>query len=239
MSGLKAIIIDDEPKNRELLTLMLAEYCPTLRIVGMAGGVAEGVRLTKAHKPDIVFLDIRMSRDDEGFEFFQHFDATKAHFDVIFVTAREEYVLRAFNQTFALGYLLKPIDPDELMGIVFKVKQKQRLQATETVLVDDIFKLNDVLYVYIKDDTLRLRLVEGKDKIAKMGKLEDYESLPHFIRANRQYVVNLAFVNKVTDIQDNGEKSRGATALLFNGEDISVSVIRKSYFLKSFEQYLT
>ena len=237
MSALKAIIIDDEPKNRELLALMLAEHCPTLRVVGTVGSVAEGVKWVKSHKPDLVFLDIRMSRDDEGFEFFQYFEATKATFDVVFVTAREEYVLRAFNQTFAIGYLLKPIDPDELMGVVFKVKQKQRLQAQASVLIDDTFSLNDVMYVYIKDDTLRLRLVGGKDKLAKQGKLEDYESLPHFIRANRQYVVNLAFINKVTDIQENGEKSRGATALLFNGEDISVSVIRKSVFMRNFEQY--
>jgi two-component system, LytTR family, response regulator len=232
---MKAIIIDDEPRNRELLHLMLSEHCPTVRVVGDAPSVTEGVRLVKSLKPDMVFLDIRMSRSDEGFEFFQHFNNTKVSFEVIFVTAREEFVLRAFNQTFAIGYLLKPVDPDELMNIVFKVKQKLMTQRSIEDLIDEAYPTNDVMYCYIKEETIRLRFTDGREKIARANTLDAYENQRGFIRANRQYVVNLAFVNKVSDVDTEGERMRGATAVLYNGEEISVAVSRKSYFLKQFE----
>ena len=239
MSALKAIIIDDEPKNRELLELMLAEHCPTIRLVGQAANVTEGVRLTKSQKPDIVFLDIRLSSRDEGFDFFNHFSASKSNFEVVFVTAREEYVFRAFNQTFAIGYILKPIDPDELINIVFKIKQKLLPLHQSEKLLDDVFQANDVMFVYIKDETVRLHLIDGRDKIARSGTLEEYEHHDHFVRANRQYIINLSFVNKISDIDEHGEKLRGAIAVLYNGDEISISVSRKTNFIRSFEQYMS
>lgn len=239
MSYIKAIIIDDEPKNRELLELMLEEHCPTVQLVGQTATVTEGVRLTKRLKPDLVFLDIRLSRGDEGFDFFNHFKIKKVNFEVVFVTAREEYVLRAFNQTFAIGYILKPIDPDELLSIIFKVKQKLLYQRQTERLIDDTYPANDVLFVFIKDETVRIRLIDGRDKFARVNTLEEYEQFPNFVRSNRQYIVNLSFVNKVTDIDEQGEKLRGAIAVLYDGEEISISINRKTHFIRSFEQYLS
>ncbi|MBL7817712.1 MAG: response regulator [Saprospiraceae bacterium] len=237
MSTLKAIIIDDEVRNRELLKLMLAEHCPTVRVVGQAANITEGVRLTKSQKPDIVFLDIRLSNGDEGFDFFNHFPPSKSEFEVVFVTAREEYVFRAFNQTFAIGYILKPIDPDELISIVFKIKQKLLLTQQPDKFIDDTYNSNDVMFIFIKDETVRLHFVDGREKIAKSNTLEEYEHLRTFVRANRQYVVNLAFVNKVTDIDAQGDKLRGAIAVLYNNHEISISVNRKSHFIRSFVQF--
>ncbi len=239
MSALKAIIIDDEAHNRELLELMLAEHCPTIRLIGQAANVTEGVRLTKSQKPDIVFLDIRLSSRDEGFDFFNHFNAIKANFEVVFVTAREEYVFRAFNQTFAIGYILKPIDPDELINIVFKIKQKLLPLRQSEKLIDDTYQANDIMFVYIKDETVRFHLVDGRDKIARSGTLEEYEQYNSFVRANRQYIVNLSFVNKITDIDEHGERLRGAIAVLYTGEEISISVNRKSHFIRAFEQHIS
>ena len=238
MSSIKAIIIDDEPKNRELLELMLAEYCPTVRIVGQTATITEGVRLCKSQKPNVVFLDIRLSRGDEGFDFFNHFNPVKTDFEIVFVTAREEYVFRAYNQTFAIGYILKPIDPDELTHIVFKVKQKLLRQRQTDKMIDDTYQANDVMFIFIKDETVRLRLVDGRDKIARLNSLEDYEQYTPFVRSNRQYVINLSFVNKITDIDEHGERLRGAIAVLFNGDEISISVSRKSNVIRAFEQFI-
>ena len=239
MSALKAIIIDDEPKNRELLELMLAEHCPTIRVIGQAATITEGVRLTKSQKPDIVFLDIRLSSGDEGFDFFNHFNAAKTDFEVVFVTAREEYIFRAFNQTFAIGYILKPVDPDEPIQIVFKIKQKLLPKRQSEKLLDDTYHPNEVMFVYIKDETVRLHLVDGRDKIARSGTLEEYEPNSHFVRANRQYIINLSFVNKISDIDERGEKLRGAIAVLYNGDEISISVNRKTHFIRAFELYIS
>lgn len=238
MSILKAIIIDDELQNQELLELMLAEHCPRVRVIGKTETVTEGVRLAKSQKPDIVFLDIRLSRKDEGFDFFSHFNRVQTQFDVVFVTAKEEYVFRAFNQTFAIGYILKPIDPDDLVNIVFKIKEKRHITQLNQQLIDDIYRANEVMYIVIKDETLRLKMVDGRERIGKASTLDEYDQYKDFARANRQYVVNLNFVNKITHIDEHGEKLRGAIALLYNGFEISISVNRKSYFIRSFEQYI-
>ena len=182
-------------------------------------------------------MDIRLSRGDEGFDFFNHFNRTKTQFEVVFVTAREEYVFRAFNQTFAIGYILKPIDPDELLNIVFKIKQKLLPLQQAEKLIDETYQANEVMYIVIKDETVRIRLIDGREKIAKASSLEEYDQHENFVRANRQYVVNLSFVNKITDIDEHGDRLRGAIAVLFNGDEITISVNRKSYFIRCFEQY--
>ena len=120
---LNAIIIDDEPKNIRLLKSMIAELLPTVTVRGDADNVAEGIQLAKAVQPHLVFLDIRMSEEDDGFRFFNAFKQPIS-FEVIFVTAHDVYLKRAFNQTFATGYILKPIDPNDLVQVVFKAKQK-------------------------------------------------------------------------------------------------------------------
>lgn len=232
---IKAIIIEDEPKNRELLQLMLAEYCPTVQMMGTADNLERGIKLVKVTRPDVVFLDIRVPGREDGFRFFHSFQGLEMPFDVIFVTAHEEYMRRAFNQTTAVGYLLKPVDPEELIQLVFKVRQRLLAKEVSQPLIDDVKRANDVLYCYIKDDTIRIKLIDGKEKIGTSAKLEEYERYPNFVRVSRQYVINFNFVNKLTDISEDGDKLRGGIALLYNGEKIVVSVARKPNVWKQYK----
>lgn len=234
---IRTVIIDDEPKNVRLLKAMISEYLPSLTVVGTGSDVQDGVQIVKTLKPDLVFLDIRMTEEDSGFEFFNHFPKV-TDFEVIFVTAYDEHIRRAFNTTSAVGYILKPIDPDELIQVVYKVKHSILSKLPETDFVDDSKRSSDILYCHIHQGTIKLKLIDGKEKVAQKPTLEDYETVEHFFRINRQVIVNLNFIKKVIDINDDGSKSRGATLLLFNGEQLSVSFSRKQAFIKEFSKYV-
>ncbi|MCH8318209.1 MAG: response regulator transcription factor [Bacteroidetes bacterium] len=120
---LKAIIIDDEPDARKTLSNFLKKYCENVVIVAEADGVKSGLEILQAHDPDVLFLDIRMA-DGSGFDLLkkvqQAADLTLS-FEIIFTTAYDEFAIKAFKYS-ALDYLLKPIDPDELIQAVSKVK---------------------------------------------------------------------------------------------------------------------
>src|SRR5690554_1212997 len=102
----KAIVIDDEKNARELLSGMLKLYCPDMTVVGEADGVNSGIEAIKNLKPDVVFLDIQMP-DGTGFDLLKAFDSI--NFKYIFVTAYQEYAIRAFKFS-AIDYLLKPVE---------------------------------------------------------------------------------------------------------------------------------
>lgn len=236
MVSLKAIIIDDETKNRAVLQMMIEEYCNAIKVVGMTASITEGVSMAKQLKPDVVFLDIRMGGHDTGFSFFEHFSATSLPFEVVFVTAYNEFVFRAFNETPAIGYLLKPIDPDELSKIGGRLVQRFLEKTPQKILIDEMYLMYKVVFIYTKDKLLRIRLVNGIDRIATKKTLEEYEYLPDFMRINRQYILNLNQIRRISEIDGNGNALRGINVFLNTGDILSVAVARRSHFLKVYEQ---
>lgn len=116
---IKALVIDDELHARENLKLLITEFCADLEIVGEACGKIEAIEVIKIKKPDVIFLDIRMPSGAEGFELLDAIPNKK--FQVIFVTAFKDYAIKAFNAN-AVHYLLKPVDIDELISAVEKIK---------------------------------------------------------------------------------------------------------------------
>lgn len=120
-----ALIADDEPLLRERLATLLADAWPALQIVAQARNGREAVELCAAHEPGIAFLDIRMP-------LMSGIDAARmlpAGTRIVFVTAYEEYALRAF-ETGAVDYLVKPIDPVRLAATVERLKERMRWPAS-------------------------------------------------------------------------------------------------------------
>jgi two-component system LytT family response regulator len=115
----RAIIIDDERNVREALGLLLAENCPLIHVCGSASSAAEGRELLKANKVDLIFLDISMPRED-GFAFLR--SIPKENYGIIFITAYQEFALRALKAS-AIDYLLKPVNAVELSEAVTKAIQ--------------------------------------------------------------------------------------------------------------------
>src|ERR1700722_10697075 len=113
---LKAIIVDDEASGARGLEKLLAKYCPDAKVLASACTIEEAEEKIKALKPDVVFLDIEMPFGS-GFDLLSRF--TNIDFEVIFTTAYSQYAIKAFKHD-AIDYLLKPIDPDELVSAVNK-----------------------------------------------------------------------------------------------------------------------
>ncbi|MDD2279194.1 MAG: response regulator [Bacteroidales bacterium] len=135
---LKAIIIDDELAAHRSLEILLKLNCPNVSIVGKGFSVSEGIKLIKETNPDIVFLDIEMPQGN-GFELLEQLPDYK--FEVIFITAYNQYAIKAFKYS-AIDYILKPIDINELILAVEKVTEqlKNHIDPREryTILFENI-----------------------------------------------------------------------------------------------------
>src|ERR1044072_2832379 len=122
---IKAVIVDDSPEARESLTADITRWCPDVTITSTAGSMKEGLAKLKDLKPDVVFLDIQLG-DGDGFSLLEQLGATETH--VIFTTGLDSEGIRAIKFS-ALDYLLKPVDPDELVAAVEKLKEAQKKQS--------------------------------------------------------------------------------------------------------------
>lgn len=117
---LKAIVVDDEDLARKNLTMLLHEYCEDIEVVADAGNIVAAKQVIEKVKPDVVFLDIRMPSGSEGFDLLDSIE--NRDFLVVFVTAFKDYALRAFNAN-AIHYILKPVDIEDLIRSVDKIKE--------------------------------------------------------------------------------------------------------------------
>ena len=111
MKTFRAIIVDDTEISRVTLRHDLVEYCPQVDVVGEADGVKTAIALIGSKKPDVVFLDIQMG-DGTGFDLLTQLK--EIDFQIIFTTALDSHGIKAIKFS-ALDYLLKPIDPDDLI----------------------------------------------------------------------------------------------------------------------------
>ncbi len=115
---LRTIIIDDEAHIRNTIARLLRLCCPEVEIVGEARGIKDGVREIRAHKPDLVFLDINLN-DGNGYELLHMVQPVK--FRVVFISAFDKNTIQAFKLS-NLDYLMKPFDVAELTRIVKEAK---------------------------------------------------------------------------------------------------------------------
>src|ERR1017187_3556412 len=148
---MKAILIDDENGSRESLAKLLERYCPKILIVAKADSMTSGLTAIQLHEPDLVFLDIEMP-NGSGFDLLEKIK--EIDFDVIFTTAYDHYAIRAIKFS-AVDYLLKPIDPEELILAVKRAEDKQHSSKTASdqykVLLSNIKSGNKLKKVAIPD----------------------------------------------------------------------------------------
>lgn len=127
LTPLTALIVDDEPPMRDQLRARLREVWPELQIIAEAGNGMAAVELANLHRPDIIFLDIRMP-GQSGIEAAREL-VGQSH--IVFVTAYDEYAVQAFEQG-ALDYLLKPVDADRLRATCERLQKRLVLAAQAT-----------------------------------------------------------------------------------------------------------
>ena len=115
MKKIRTLIVDDEELARKNLAFLLADYCPTVEVIGMEANAKEAQAFIDKEAIDLLFLDIEMP-NGSGFDLLESIKHD-IDFKIIFITAYHEYALRAFKYS-AVDYILKPINPEELTAAV-------------------------------------------------------------------------------------------------------------------------
>ena len=119
---LRAIIIDDEQKGINSIKLLIEKFINDVKIVAETTEAKKGIALIEDYKPEIVFLDINMPHMN-GFELLQQLKFRD--FGLIFTTAHDEYGIQAIKNN-AMDYLLKPVNHEDLIDAIERVKQKNK-----------------------------------------------------------------------------------------------------------------
>lgn len=245
---LKAVIIDDESDSREILAGYLKRYCPDVEVCGTGESVSTGLAVIKRHQPDVVFLDIEMPYGN-GFDLLEQ--AGEFTFETIFVTAFDNYAIQALNQSAAF-YLLKPIDIDELVKAVDKIKTEisgnSRTRHAK-VLVDnirpnaiqkimlptlegfEIVTISSIVHCEAEDNFTRFHF-ENSPPLLICRTLKYFEDVlreHRFFRIHRSHLINPDFVVRYS-------KGKGGSVILKNNVELEISPNRKKEFLELFER---
>jgi two-component system LytT family response regulator len=244
-----ALIIDDEKDARFLLKNLIEQHFnDTIKIIGEADDVESGIKAIATHKPALVFLDIQM-RQGTGFDLLQKLN--NPDFEVIFITAYDNYAVKAF-QFSAFGYLLKPIKISELKTVVDKLKV-QTLQLKQIgdqrlkVLIEnygDERKIKKLVITNMEgfqvlniEEIVRLEgdknythfITTNNKKLTTSKTIGDYEELLNefgFYRAHQSTIINLRHVK--------GYNKGDEEIEMTDGKLIKLSRHRKSEFIKRF-----
>ena len=203
-----AVIVDDERlARRELRTLLEDAHAEHVYVVGEAKSVAEAARLVHATDADVVFLDIQLA-GETGMDLLP---LLGADVDVVFVTAYDEYTLRAFEVN-AVDYLLKPVVPERLAKTVSRLAAAQPVAPSrEIVGYDDrlllrlgderaFVRVRDIMAIEADGDGSTLRLAPLLARKPSGKSLREWEQrLPdrHFVRIHRSTIVNLEYVERL------------------------------------------
>lgn len=138
---IKAVVIDDEKNNQELIVNLLNLYCKNVDVCGTANSVETGYKLISEQAPELIFLDVQM-QDGTGFDLLKLFP--KIGFKVVFVTAHEEFAIDAFKVS-ALDYLMKPVSPAHIITSVAKAEElisQEELNVKFQTLLTNVGKQN-------------------------------------------------------------------------------------------------
>lgn len=231
---MKAVIIDDERRARQLLSAMLAEHCPQLEVVAEGEDLPSGVKAIKREQPDVVFLDIEMP-GHSGLELLDFFEDHEINFNIIFATAYSEYAVRAFKMS-AIDYLLKPIQPNELMAAV-ELAQKKHEQLISLKLLQEnlsgkskkivlnqtkgieFLGTDDILFLKGNGAYTEIHKKDGSFVLASKN-LKHFEEMlddqAHFFRTQKSFIVNTRHVNQL-------QRENGSFNIVYGAHSIAVS----------------
>jgi two-component system LytT family response regulator len=243
---MRAIIIDDEIDGVRTLQWVLARHCPHVQIVATANNAFAAAEEIKNHQPDLVFLDIQMP-GKTGLELLA--EMGEKNFEVVFVTAYNEYMLQAL-QFSAADYILKPVDEDRLVEAVDRVtkrladgKKEDQTAALQHNLSHSgqpgqmrlclptlkgfiVLKLEEIIYCEAERSYTVFHLEDGKT-VTVSKPLIDYDSLlknTTFLRVHKSFLINLLHVKEY-------QRGEGGIVIMTNGTEIEVSRRRKDEFL--------
>ncbi len=243
---IKAIIVDDELGARESLSKMIEKNCKQIEVVAKVDSMLSAFEAITNKEPDLVFLDIEMPNGN-AFDLLEKFK--NINFNIIFTTAYDHYAIKAIKFS-AIDYILKPIDPEELIGAVKRFEeyrgQKTTLDKQFKTLLSNVRPENKLKKVGIPDgdglifinlsDIIRCDsdgnytffiLTNGKKIIASrtLGEYEQMFTDDNFFRVHRSHLINLEHVKKYI-------KGEGGYVVMIDNSQVEVSRRNKTDFLE-------
>ncbi len=239
-------VIDDETRARETIIDILGLSPVELSIVGEADSVNSAYELIVSKSPDLILLDINLP-DGTGFDLMKKFD--KILFKVVFITAHQEYALKAFKYS-AVDYIMKPITAAELLGAVEKVQDGLSKEETalklNTLLLNleklkkIVLKTAESIHIINVSQIIRCEadvnytvffLADGK-KLLVSKPLKEFDELlttAGFFRTHQSHLVNLEHISRY-------DKSDGGYLVMDNNVTVPVSVRKKDQLFDFFEK---
>jgi two-component system LytT family response regulator len=248
---MKVIIVDDELNARAALRGMIENNFDEIKVVGEAANLPDAVKLIHSIKPDVVLLDIEMP-GYLGIDILDFFDQSAVDFSIIFVTAYNDYALKAFELA-AVDYLLKPTRIEHLSRAFDRVKvadsaqnlsrfqllksnfeqpeiKRIAIQTAEGLLIKD---LSEILFFKADSAYTHVHFSNGQ-RITISKTLSEYAGLEDsadFMRINRSYLINLQCVEKIS-------KKDGGFVVMKNGEEIAASVEKRQLLYERFKDVI-
>lgn len=245
---IKAIIIDDIEQARLTFRKDLEIYAPDVAIIGEASGVIEGAKLLKRLQPDIVFLDIQM-QDGSGFDLLDVLSDIR--FKIIFITASDAHAIKAFRYA-AIDYLMKPIDPDELISALDKYRKQHLNENAKYQLLNDSLKHHqrpherlalhsqDKIHIVNISEILRCEsnvnytcfYFTGGKKMLVTKTLKEFEDLlsdQGFFRVHQSHLVNTRYIREYV-------KTEGGHLIMNDGAMVPVSTRKRPEVMKMLEE---
>jgi len=247
---MKVVVVDDEKKIREGITELIRNYCPEVISIFEASDVNSALKVINQVDPDVLILDISLG-DETSFELLEQINYTE--FKIIFVTAYEEYALKAIKMS-ALDYIVKPVNPKELIEAVNNASKQLDHNRTDLKLnalltnmksisegikkiilktSESIFMVNiqDIIRCESDDCYTKFFLIDGK-KIMVSKTLKEFEELLceySFFRPHQSHIVNLNFMDRF-------DKKSGGTIYMKDNSKVPVSSRKRNSLLKTIDK---
>jgi len=243
---MKAILVDGEPDGIRALKKMLELHCPQVNVMTTCANANSAIQQIRELNPDVVFLDIQMP-GKSGLELLS--DVADKCFEIIFVTAHNEYMLQALQYS-AADYLLKPVDEDRLIEAVQRVEKRleagRREERNEALMHNlskagnpgemrlclptmkgfIVLKLDDIIYCEAERSYTVFHF-DGNKTVTVSKPLLDYDNLlqdTSFLRVHKSFLINL---NHVKEYQ----RGEGGVVIMSDNAEIEVSRRKKDQFL--------
>ena len=252
MDHLKAILIDDEPRGISSMQKLLEINCPDINVSGSYTDAEEAIQMIRMINPDLIFLDIAMPVKN-GFELLKELKGLK--FEVIFVTAHNQFMIEAFHFS-AVDYLLKPVEDNLLVDAVNRarkrieektenknietflhnLKQKQSPQKMKLCIPSlkgfQVIELDEILYAESSGNYTNLYFSNHK-MVCTSKPMHEYEKLLEdagFVRIHKSILVNLLHIKEYV-------RGEGGSVILSNGHEVEVARRKKDLLIAKMKEY--
>jgi two-component system LytT family response regulator len=247
---IRCILIDDESDSLEVMEMLLKKHCPAVTIDAICNTAEAGLAAINKFRPDVVFLDIEMPNMN-GFDMLEKFD--DLFFEVVFVTAYHQFAIKAFRYS-ALNYLLKPVDPDDLVETIGRIERSKSntLKEQMELLLQTVnskeqtiarialttsygmlfVETKDIIFCESDNNYTSVKMTGGRKILVSktLKEIDDTLSGPDFYRIHNSYLINLGHIQKFV-------RGDGGYVVMDDETVVSISRTRKQEFLDLFSKF--